>query len=60
MCVYEGCSGCTFYLFASLQKRCICSWIEVAEAVRKVLSFHSELGVDAVSVSTAAGLLHSQ
>lgn len=59
VCVYEGYSGYT-YLFASLQMGCIYSWIEIAEAIRKVLTFHSELDVDAVSASAAAVLLHSQ
>lgn len=47
--VCEGCCGCTFDFFMGLQNRCICSWIEVAKDIRKVLLFHSELVVDAVS-----------
>lgn len=46
-------------IYYCLQNRCICSWIKVAEAVRKVLSFLSDLDVGALSVSTAVELLHS-
>lgn len=59
LCLCMRDSVAVHLIYYCLQNRCVCSWIKVAEAVRKVLSFLSELVVDDLSVSTAVGLLHS-